>query len=664
MQKLKTKLITMTCCISVICLLVTAGVSYFNAAESLETTSGQKYTLLAENGAALIESWLTQQEQVIVNQKQSIEIQGNYDIAYLRSYFKPIVNEYNTDGYIYDLYFTSTDNNMAAGSGYEPDGSVDFTQREWYLEAANKDGIYYSSPYLDADTGKIVITISTGIYDSSTFKGVLAMDIFVDTLVEIVESVDVPKDSYAFLLDQNGGIINHPNEAFGYVEDEPAILASLEGNPYGKLAEAIESDTVSVSFKDYDKSEKTFYISDISKCNWNIVVGISNAVLNQVSTELLSNYLIAVLISIIICVIVSILVSSRITKPVVKLTDVLKNGDFSQKVTVKSKDEMGELAFGFNNLLDKLQTLLVISNQAVNDMNQVSGNLELTGNEVARGADTVGGEMNKIVSIMNMQYEEVSGGKEQLRHFKNSIQHFQEQFEAMAVLIKGSVEELETSVESAQQLKDSTDLSADNMRNIYKEVQGLEENSKNINDIVVTIDGISSQTNLLALNASIEAARAGEAGRGFAVVAEEIRNLSEQTATATQDIAQLINDIQNTIGNTVNSIQELLRVSQNNESNSNEVLGVFAKLREDIYSIGQKNTHLTVSLDEFVDEEEHIWKTFNMIDDNVQNCLTSSGDAQEATKEQCEAVESLNANMIALKRLADSLQNSVEEFNG
>src|SRR5262249_43440938 len=76
--------------------------------------------------------------------------------------------------------------------------------------------------------------------------------------------------------------------------------------------------------------------------------------------------------------------------------------------------------------------------------------------------------------------------------------------------------------------------------------EALASAAQRIGDVVSLIESVASQTNLLALNATIEAARAGDARKGFAVVAQEVKNLANQTATATQEIAGLVSEIQNT----------------------------------------------------------------------------------------------------------------------
>lgn len=137
------------------------------------------------------------------------------------------------DDTLYDIYYTNEQNQMAAGSGYMPDGTVDFTKRSWYLGAKDTEQTYFESAYKDADTERYVITLSKRIQFDGQFAGVLAEDIFIDEVFGIVNQCEVAGNSYAMLIDQSQGLMVHPNEDYGFVDDAPVTLTALSGNPYG-----------------------------------------------------------------------------------------------------------------------------------------------------------------------------------------------------------------------------------------------------------------------------------------------------------------------------------------------------------------------------------------------------------------------------------------------
>ncbi len=130
--------------------------------------------------------------------------------------------------------------------------------------------------------------------------------------------------------------------------------------------------------------------------------------------------------------------------------------------------------------------------------------------------------------------------------------------------LSSSIQEISRQVATSSSVAKDAVSKADLSRGAVTE---LVESSKKINDVIQLITDIAAQTNLLALNATIEAARAGEAGKGFAVVATEVKSLADQTAKATDQISQQINDLQNStktaasaiegIGQTIGQIDEI-----------------------------------------------------------------------------------------------------------
>jgi methyl-accepting chemotaxis protein len=113
------------------------------------------------------------------------------------------------------------------------------------------------------------------------------------------------------------------------------------------------------------------------------------------------------------------------------------------------------------------------------------------------------------------------------------------------------------------------------------QVSGLGEKTRQITSIVNTIKEIADQTNLLALNAAIEAARAGETGRGFAVVADEVRKLAERTASATGDIAVMIEEIQGETRAVIDSMQTSLQGVEHSVTLVNEAGTAIKQIHDD-----------------------------------------------------------------------------------
>jgi len=171
MKSLKTKLVVVVSGVLALCMITMSVVTFFISANKLSVLSVESYQTSTEKTMNELSVWLSEQKALVHMQTMSLELMNNYDYQFLVDYLKPIVNNYNDNGNIYDLYYTSMDNVMSSGCGYVPDGTIDFTKRGWFV-AALETSYAQSSENLD----KIKNILSKGEISSNGRRIVYELD--------------------------------------------------------------------------------------------------------------------------------------------------------------------------------------------------------------------------------------------------------------------------------------------------------------------------------------------------------------------------------------------------------------------------------------------------------------------------------------------------------
>ena len=246
------------------------------------------------------------------------------------------------------------------------------------------------------------------------------------------------------------------------------------------------------------------------------------------------------------------LVSKQITGPInhaVKEIKSIARGDLTKTLEVKSRDEIGELSAAINQMVRNFTRLFREVNNSVLTITQASEDL-----------DKNALDMNKTADFTAARAKNVTQAAEQMSEAVTSVAVASEQSAVNVNHVAAAAEEMNATItEIAQKsalAKDITEKAVDQAVLATDEITSLREAAEKISTVTETITEISDQINLLALNATIEAARAGDAGKGFAVVATEIKALAQQTAEATHDIKNRIEQVQISTRNAATQITD------------------------------------------------------------------------------------------------------------
>ena len=524
-------------------------------------------------------------------------------------------------------YLGSADGSFTMRPNDDMPADYDPRTRPWYKDAMTAGGTTLTEPYIDAATKQLIITIAT----PAQATGVVGGDLSLQTLVQIINSLDFDGMGYAFLVSSDGKILVHPNQDL--------VMKSLR-DVFPKDTPRITQELSEVELDGVTRLLTFAPVKGLPGVTWHVGLSIDKAKAYAMLSTFRTSAIIAMVIAVVSIIFLLSLLIQVLMRPLRIMGKAMQDiaqgeGDLTKRLEIHSQDEFGQMAGSFNQFVERIHSSIREVSSTTGRLNEVAKLVVNASTSSMANSDEQANRTHSVAAAIN----ELGAAAQEIA--RNAAQASNQASDARHLAEDGR-QVVQKTIVAMSELSSKISASCSN-------IETLNGKTVNIGQILEVIKSISQQTNLLALNAAIEAARAGEAGRGFAVVADEVRNLAHRTQESAQEIQQMIEELQVGSRDSVITMTESQRYSEESVEIANQAGERLSSVTERIGEIDGMNQSVATA----TEEQTSVVESLN-VDITEINTLNQHGvENLQATLRAC---DDLQQQATRLKQLVDSFR--------
>ncbi|MEH7732896.1 methyl-accepting chemotaxis protein [Bacillus pumilus] len=554
-----------------------------------------------------------------------------------------------TDEDVVEVFIADQNGKLTEYSEIHKGSEASAKNEPWFQQSMRDEKLIISDPFADKSSDDLLIRISEQLADGS---GVIGINVRLNTIVKDTNSIKIGKEGYAFVATSDQHYIAHKT-------DKPG--AKLTGDFITKLYAKKQG-----SFKyEYKGQPKQMFFDTNEATGWKLAGTMYVDEVQEAAQPVLDLTMIILAVAIAIGGIAIYFIIKSIRKPLIALSESaekISQGDLTQHIEVRTHDEIGKLAQSFNEMSAKLKQVIQAVQNSIENVAASSEELTASAGQTAQATEHITSSIEQFSNSNEHQNDMIEKSSVQLNEMDRSFSHM---VDTTSHMMESSIDSSKTA-QAGGELVQKTAGQMQTIEQAVKEaelvIQGLEQKSKDITNILGVINGIADQTNLLALNAAIEAARAGEAGRGFSVVAEEVRKLAEQSGSSSKEIESLTNEIVEEIKKSQNMFKQVAGEVQSGLDITDETKISFEKITDKTSEMTEQMKQMNGTAKELSHGSNDISHAVNQIKELSRESSAGFQDIAASAEEQLASMEEISSSSATLSQMAEELRELIKQF--